>query len=67
MTANLTIEFEDGTATTIQLIHVFEIDTTPPAKQAIEFRETNKGWVMTFTKPTFAGKKFRSMQVSKNV
>lgn len=66
MTANLTIEFEDGTTKTIQLERAFEIDTTPPLKQSIEFRETNKGWVMSFTKPLFEGKKFKSIQVSKN-
>lgn len=67
MTANLTIEFEDGSSETIQLQHAFEINTTPPSKQALEFRETNNGWVMAFTKPLFGERKFKSMQVSKNL
>lgn len=54
MTATLTLSYEDGTTHTIELQKAIEVDT--PGLRELSFRETRKGWVMTFTKSLLRGK-----------
>lgn len=64
--AKLTVYFDDGTSKDIVLEKAIEIDTA--GKQELSFRETAKGWVMTFTKSILDGKKLgkKFIECSKN-
>lgn len=64
-TALMSIEFEDGSTTEIKLNKAFEIDIPPTRKQSIAFAETKNGWLMSFTKPLFEGKKFKEIKITK--
>lgn len=51
----LTLTFQDKSSKQIDLVNA--IEANHPGKQAIEFRETDKGWILYFTKRTMEGKR----------
>ena len=61
----MSIEFEDGSIKEIELNRAIEIDIPPTRKQSIAFGETKNGWLMSFTKPLFEGKKFKEIKITK--
>lgn len=58
----LTLTFTDGTSKSIPITKAFELQLSPERKQSIEFRETGKGWVMSYSKGTLEGKELRSLE-----
>lgn len=69
MTAELTIEFDDGTTESIILDRAIQINTDPEKSlQALEFRETRGGkWVMVLTTGLWKGRNFKNISVKKVV
>lgn len=57
----LTIHFTDGSSKEVYITKAFELQISPERKQSIEFRETGKGWVMSYSKGTFEGKELESL------
>lgn len=60
MTPSFTIEFADGSTRTIPLLPKV-IVAAHPGKQSVEFRETDKGWLLYVTERTLAGKKLKGI------
>lgn len=60
---NLTIHFTDGTSKEIPILKAYEIQLGPEYKQSIEFRQTGKGWVMSYTKSVLDGKNPTSIEI----
>lgn len=60
MTAVLCLRFDDGSVKNITIDKAIEINTS--GKQELSFRETNKGWVMAFTKSILEGHKLADME-----
>lgn len=65
-TGLMSIKFEDGSTTEIVLEKAIELDLPSTAKQSIQFSQSGKGWLMSFTKPLFEGKKFKEIRITKS-
>lgn len=62
MKATLLIYFDDGSYRELIIDKAVELDVSPNRRQSIEFRETAKGWVMSYAKPLLLGQKLSEGQ-----
>lgn len=51
----LSIRFDNGDFLTLPIDKVIELDVSIQRKQSVEFRQIDKGWIMSYTKPLFQG------------
>lgn len=66
MKAKLVLEFENGEIETIELNNAIELNISEERPNSICFNETRTGgWVMTFTKNLFKGRKFKEIKCTK--
>lgn len=65
----LSIRFDNGDFLTLPIDKVIELDVSIQRKQSVEFRQIDKGWIMSYTKPLFQGavpRKLKSITFTKD-